>query len=306
MVKDRIRVVLWESPHAQAQAALEQQGFEVCGPEDAGAASAQALVTITRPVDRAVLERFAQLRFVAVAFTGYDAVDLAACRERGVSVANVPEYATAATAELALAMMLAALRHLPQSHAQLRNGKWSPLVGRELSGKTVGIVGTGRIGLHLARLLQPFSVRLLGWARNPCAEFTASGGVYCPSIRELCARSDLVSLHLALNPQTRGIIGDPEIRSLRPRAWLVNVARGALVDENALHAALKSGALGGAALDVYSKEPFTGAPPFHELENVILLPHLGFRTAEALERRLQTTLENLCAFRDGARRNLVT
>jgi D-3-phosphoglycerate dehydrogenase len=298
-------VILWESPHPDAETALRAAGFEVCEPDQPGAEDAQALVTATRPVDAATLARFPRLSLVAVAFTGHDAVDSEACRARGIRVANVPEYATDATAELALALMLAALRHLSRSHAELITGRWAPRVGRELRGKTIGIVGSGRIGLRLARLLQPFSVRLLGWSRTPRREFEELGGNFCASIRELCEQSELVSLHVALNGQTKGMFGRCEIEAMRRDAWLINVARGALVDEAALHAALAERRIGGAALDVYSSEPYTGIPPFHQLDNVILLPHLGFRTEEALERRLKTTVANLVGFFSGSECNLV-
>lgn len=300
-------VVLWESPDVRMEQMLAEAGARLVAmvPEDPLAAQAQALVTITRRVDAAVLDQFPRLKLVAVAFTGFDAVDLEACRSRGVRVANVPEYATQSTAELVVGLMLSALRRIPQSHHEMRLGNWNPLVGRELSGKTVGIIGTGRIGMRLAELLSVFSVRLVGWSRTPRQEFIRLGGVYHSSIAEVCAAADLISLHLALQPATKGLFGSREIGAMRPHAWLINASRGALVDEHALHEALTYGRIGGAALDVYSREPYTADPAFHGLENVIMLPHLGFRTEEALIERARVTVENLRGFFADCPSNLV-
>lgn len=298
-------VVLWESPDARIRQWLEAAGLQVCTPEDPASGAAEVLITVTRRVDAGVLARFARLRLVAVAFTGYDAVDLEACRDHSVRVANVPEYATEATAELALTLMLAALRGIPRSHEDMRRGVWSPSVGSELAGKTVGIVGTGRIGMRVVELLRPFGVRIVGWSRTPREAFVQAGGRYLASIAEVCAASRVVSLHLALNGSTRGIVGAAELARLGSDAWLVNVARGALVDERALFEALRGQSIGGAALDVYSREPHAGDPPFHELSNVILLPHLGFRTEEALVERGRVTCANIVAFLAGNPANLV-
>jgi D-3-phosphoglycerate dehydrogenase len=174
-----------------------------------------------------------------------------------------------------------------------------------LAGKTVGIIGTGRIGMRLSELLRPFGVNVVGWSRTPREAFVQAGGRYMSSIAEVCAMSRVVSLHLALNGATRGIVGATELAQLGAKAWLVNVARGALVDERALFEALRAQTIGGAALDVYTHEPYVGDPPFHELSNVILLPHLGFRTEEALGERGRVTCSNIVAFCAGNPANLV-
>ncbi len=219
---------------------------------------------------------------------------------------NVPEYATTATAELALGLALALLREIPRADRRLRSLAWGlEAPGRELRGQTVGIVGTGRIGCEAARLFRAFGCEVLGWSRSPSARFAELGGQGCATLDELLAASDLVSLHLPLTRETRGILGARELALLRPGARLVNVARGALVDAGALHAALRAGRIAGAALDVFEAEPFAGVPPLHELDNVVLAPHLGFRTSEALARRFETTLENLVAFFAGRAQNLV-
>lgn len=298
-------VVLWETPHPECAARLERAGFATCAPDDPQARHAQALVSVTQRVDRAVLERFPQLRLVAVAFTGYDAVDLEACRARQVRVANVPEYATGASAELALGLCLAWMRGLPRADRELHALRWDPRVGRELSGQCVGLVGTGRIAMRLAELLQPFRVRLVGWSRSRNPVFEKWGGEYLPDPLAVARVSDVVSLHLPLTPQTRGLWGRRELEAMPAHALLINVARGALVDMSALHECLSTRKLAGAVLDVYPEEPFQGTPPLHELDSVVLSPHLGFRTHEALERRLQVCVENIRAFFAGAAQNLV-
>ncbi|MBK7641684.1 MAG: hydroxyacid dehydrogenase [Planctomycetes bacterium] len=283
---------------------LRARGFEACWPE-APAREVEALLTVTQPVSAELLEAHPALKLVCVAFTGFDHVDREGCRARGISVCNVPEYATAATAELALGLALALLRGIPRADRRLHALEWRPQAGGELRGRTVGILGTGRIGCHAARLFQAFGARVIGWSRRASAEFEELGGTRVEALGELLAASDLVSLHLPLTEQTRGILGAGELARMRQAALLVNVARGALVDAQALHAALRKGAIGGAALDVYEREPFAGDPPFQELENVILLPHLGFRTREALAQRWSVTLENLGGFFRGQARNLV-
>jgi len=300
-------ILLLDDPlpdRARLAAELRERGFEPAF-ADEPCDAAEALVCVTHPVDAALLARHPACKLVCVAFTGHDHVDHVACRARGIAVCNVPEYATSATAELALALALALLRGIPRADRELHALEWRPRAGRELAGRTVGIAGTGRIGCHAARLFRACGCRVLGWSRSPSAEFRALGGIAVESLGELCAQSEILSLHLPLTPQTQGILGARELARMQPSALLVNVARGALVDAPALHAALAQRRLGGAALDVYEREPFAGVPAFQELEHVILLPHLGFRTEEALARRWETTLANLESFFRGAPRNRV-
>ena len=265
-----------------------------------------ALVTVNAPVDTKLLARFPRLRLVSVAFTGYDHVDLSACRRRGIAVCNVPGYATAATAELTVGLTLALLRRLPHGDRIVRRGGWSEIPpGVELAGKTAGIIGTGDIGLRVARVFAAMDSRVIGWSRTHRAEFTALGGAYVDSLDDLLRRADIVTLHVPLNDSTRGLIGRRELACMKRSAVLINTARGPIVDEAALVEALREHRIAGAALDVFSQEPL---PPDHPLllhDNVVLTPHTGYRTGEALQRRARIALENVRAFFDGRPQNRV-
>lgn len=271
-------------------------------------AAVVALVTVQVEVGRSVLDRHPNVRMVAVAFTGYDKVDLALCRERGIVVSNVPDYAMDATAEMALALTLAVLRQIPAGDAHVRSGAWQrrePLPpGSELAGKTVGIVGTGRIGLRAAELFRAFRCPLLGWSRTRKEEFRALGGIY-QDLEEVFLEADIVSLHLPGSAETTGLVGESLLRRMKPDAVLVNTARGPVVDPAALARVLAEGRIRGAGLDVFAAEPLDPADPLASVRSAVLAPHAGFRTREALERRARVTIENLRAFAAGRPQNRV-
>jgi D-3-phosphoglycerate dehydrogenase len=225
-----------------------------------------------------------RLRWVARAGAGLDNIDVEAARARGVDVLNVPGANTVAVAELTFALLLALFRKIPAADASLRRGAWekSKLEGRELRGKTIGIVGVGRIGRAVARRAAAFEMECLGADPVvPEAEARAAGVTLVP-LDDLLARADVVTLHVPATAGTRGLIGAAEIARMRPGATLVNAARGGLVDEAALHEALSSGRLAGAALDVFAVEP-PGGSALLSLPNVVATPHLGASTVEAQE-----------------------
>ncbi len=235
-------------------------------------------------VDAGLLEAAgAELRIVANFGVGYDNVDLEACRSRNLAVTNTPDVLTDATAELALALTLAAARGVNRAEESLREGNWvrpdpDAYLGLELSGTTFGIVGMGRIGRRYAEMIQPLAGRILyaGRSRNPGAE-RELGAVRVP-LGELLRSSDVVSLHVPSNSDTEGMIGPAELEDMRSTAVLVNTARGNLVDERALGRALRCGSIAAAGLDVYEHEPqvsavLLGAP------GCVLLPHIGSATS---------------------------
>ncbi|HEU4411509.1 MAG TPA: D-glycerate dehydrogenase [Polyangiaceae bacterium] len=216
------------------------------------------------------------LRVVANHAVGVDNVDLAAARARGVVVANTPDVLTRATAEFTLALLLALARRVVEGDRRLRRRErwqWAPtfMLGAGLSGRTLGVVGRGRIGGEVARLAEAFGMRVVHASRG--------GGL---PLDRLLAESDVVTLHCPLTPETRHLIGARALGLMRPAALLVNAARGPVVDEEALVRALEAGRLGGAALDVFEREPEVH-PRLRELENVVLAPHLGSATREARE-----------------------
>ncbi len=224
-----------------------------------------------------------ELQVVATFSVGVDHIDLPACRERGVLVANTPEALTEATADLAMALLLALSRRLAEGEALLRSGGWQgwgpqQLLGFDIAGARVLVVGPGRIGSAFARRVRAFDaqVHYVGRRRNLSLE-DAIGARYEPDLDAALARSDVVSLHAPLTDETRHLLDARRLRLLPTGALLVNTARGPLIDEAALVAALRDGHLGGAALDVYEREPEVH-PGLLTLPNVVLLPHLGSAT----------------------------
>jgi glyoxylate reductase len=256
------------------------------------------------PVDAELLDAAgASLKVVANFAVGYDNVDLEACRERGVVLTNTPDVLSNATAELAVALMLAAARRMGEAERMVRAGKWTgwepgQLLGRELAGSVVGIVGLGRIGTRVAELLRGFDVTLLYAARAPHPERAERVGAACVPLDELLSRADFVTLHAPLTPETRHLIDGPALSRMKPDAVLVNTSRGGLVDSAALAAALAEGSLRAAGLDVYEQEPAV-PPELTALENVILLPHIGSATREAREGMARLAAENVIAVLEG-------
>ena len=274
------------------------------GPAAERAASAEVVVTVNEPIDAAALEAL-EPRLVSISFTGTDHVDLEAAARLGIAVTNVPAYATASVAELTVGLIVALVRMVVAGDASVRAGTWrSGIGGMELEGKTVGVVGTGRIGTAVARRLVPFGCTLLGASRSRPRPFTDAGGTHV-ELEDLLERSDIVTLHVPLTDGTRGLIGAREIDRMKPGALLVNTARGPVVDTDALVSALEQGRIGGAAIDVYDVEPIPDGHPLLSAPRTILLPHVAFATGEALERKTIQTLENIRDFLAGSTTNRV-
>ena len=234
-------------------------------------------------VTREVIEASGRLRAVARAGVGLDNVDLEAAKERGVEVLNSPEAPSNAVAELVLGLMLSLARRIPLGDASMKRGEWIKrrLTGFELEGKTLGIVGFGRIGYNLARKAKAMGMRVVTDASiEKLMRFVEETGAESVPMEDLLKESDFVSIHVPLRPQTRHMIGARELETMKDGAYLINTARGGVVDEDALREALVRGKLAGAALDVFEIEPpedtsLTG------LENLIALPHIGAATVEA-------------------------
>jgi glyoxylate reductase len=243
------------------------------------------------------------LKLVANFAVGYDNVDLDACRERGVIATNTPDVLTDATAELALALTLAAARGLPAAERRLRDGEWKGFdttgdLGTGLSGATFGIVGMGRIGRRYAELVRPLAGSILYTARNPKPEAEAALGAELAELAQLLSGADVVSVHAAATPETTGMIGARELESMRPGAILVNTARGSLVDSAALAAALDAGTIAAAGLDVYENEPNV-APELLAAPNCVLLPHVGSATTGARDAMAGLVADAVVAVLDG-------
>ena len=264
-----------------------------------GARGAQGLVTqVTDRVDAAVLDRLPGLRVVAQMAVGYDNVDVAACRARGVVVTHTPDALTDSTAELAFGLLLAVARRFHEGELLVRAGGWrgfSPtlLLGRELAGRTLGIVGYGRIGRAVAVRARAFGMRVVASTRRD-APFAPDGVASHVPFARLLAESDFVSLHCPATASTRHMIGEEELAAMQPGTLLVNTSRGTVVDEAALVRALERRHLGGAGLDVFEREPSVHAGLLGR-SDVVLLPHLGSATTKARARMA------VCALEDAAR-----
>ena len=252
----------------------------------AALAEAEAvLVRSATQIDAEALAAGPRLKVVARAGVGLDNVDVAAATARGVMVANAPTSNIVSAAEHAIALLLASARNIAPAHAALRNGEWkrSRYTGVEISEKIVGIVGLGRIGVLVAQRMSAFGTRLIAYDPFVQPARAAQIGVRLVSLEELLAESDFVTIHLPKTADTLGLIGEKELRLVKPSVRIINAARGGLVDEEALAAALVEGRVAGAGVDVYRTEPCTDSPLFG-LENVVATPHLGASTAEAQDK----------------------
>ena len=257
------------------------------------------------PVGEELLDAAGErLQVVANYAVGYDNVDLDACRRRGVAVTNTPGVLTNATAELAVALTLAAARRMNEAEAELRNGRWAgwdpgDLLGLELSGATFGVVGMGRIGRRYAELVAPLAGAILYTSRSPKRDVERDLGASRVTTEELLALADVVSLHVPASPETVGLIGANELETMRQHAILVNTARGPLVDAAALARALRDGVIGGAGLDVYENEPEV-PPELRDAPRCVLLPHIGSATTRARDAMAVLVADNVLAVLDGA------
>ena len=233
-----------------------------------------------------VLSQCPKLRYLSVAFTGLDHIDLAYCREHGIKVQNAAGYSTTAVSELAVGMMLDLLRNIVTLNEKIRQGgSRGTFLGRELRGKTVGIVGTGAIGTATARLLVAFGAKVIAWSRTERPEVKALGVEYMP-LDDLLRQSDIVSLHVPLCDETRGLIGERELALMKPTAMLVNTARGPVCDIAAVGRALIESRIAGAAFDVFEHEP--PLPIDHLLlstNRCLVTPHVAFATEESFAAR---------------------
>jgi phosphoglycerate dehydrogenase-like enzyme len=254
-----------------------------------------------QPFPRAMFERLPKLRLLVTTGARNLAIDMEAATDHGVVVSHTGgAYSLYSTAELAWGLILAAMRHLPrEAHGMWASGGWQTTVGRGLHGKTLGVIGLGRIGSHVANFGKAFGMRVLAWSQNLTAEDAAARGAERVEKETLLRESDVISLHLILGERTRGIIGEADIALMKPGALLVNTSRGPLVDEAALIAALQTGRIN-AALDVYDVEPLPAAHPLRACENVLLSPHLGYVVAEVYEAFHRDSVEDVLAFLDDA------
>lgn len=256
--------------------------------------------------DEEALRQAPRLRMLSILGTGTDNVDLAAATRHGIVVTNTPGVGAPSVAELALGLMLAVARAIPLSDRRLRAGAWQHEEGPELAGKTLGLLGLGAIGQRFARMGQGLGMRTIGWSVHHDPARAAACGVELVRRDEVFRQADVLSLHLRNSPEARGLVGREQLALMKPTAILINTARGALVDQEALADALRRRQLAGAGLDVYPEEPLTPETNrFKDLDNVVLMPHAGAVTREANARSRALPVDNIIAFLAGRPQHVV-
>lgn len=252
-----------------------------------------------------LLRQLPDLRMITVCGIGTDSIDTATAKELGIVVCNIPGLTAPIVAEHALALMLATARRVVFQTSQLRKGIWKTPDNLFLRGRTLGVLGLGPIGAEMARLGQAIGMRVQAWTFNPSPERSQKLGIPLVALDDLLRTSDVVSIHVKLTDQTRGLLGARELALMKPGALLVNTARGAIVDTPALVHALNSGHLGGAGVDVFDVEPIPPDHPLLACEQVVLTPHVADQNPEGFEILNRGAVENVLAFLDGNPRNRV-
>lgn len=276
-------------------------------------ADAEIVFTNKTPITKAILERVPAVKYIGVLATGYNVVDVVAATAAGVTVTNIPAYSTTAVAQMTFALLLEMCNHVGKHNDAVWKGEWShssdfcfwnaPLI--ELAGKTLGVIGFGRIGQATAKIAQAFGMNVLAYARNKTVELNDITCQYA-DFDGLLAQSDVISLHCPLTETTKGIINRDAISKMKDGVMIINTARGPLVVEVDLVAALNSGKVAGAALDVVSSEPIEEDSVLFNAKNCIITPHIAWAPKESRIRLMKIAVDNLIAFNNGTPVNVVT
>ncbi len=253
----------------------------------------------------AVLRACAGLRMICISGTGVEDVDVAEATARGVAVANVVGASNQAVAELCMALMFDVARQVSRAHHAIREGGWQGFEGMELRGKTLGILGLSAIARELAPMAAGIGMRVLSWSQNNDAARAREVGANAAPLEEVLAESDVLSLHMRLFPQLNGFLNEQRFAQMKAGAILINTARGELIDEAALLAALAGGRLRGAGLDVFSQQPLPADHPLRKHAGVVLSPFNGWNTSDASERMLRHSVDNVINFLAGSPTNVV-
>jgi phosphoglycerate dehydrogenase-like enzyme len=263
-------------------------------------ADADVVVAVLERTDlpRAVLDRLPNLRLIVTAGMSNAAIDVAAARARGVELCGtrgVPHSA----AELTWALILGCVRNVPAEDARIRAGGWQARVGMDLEGHTLGVIGLGRLGGHVAKIGLAFGMQVIAWSAHLDPDHARGMGVTPVGKDELLRRADVVTLHLKLSERSRNTITEPDLRAMKHTAYVINTSRGPLIDEAALLRALHDGWIAGAGLDVYDTEPLPADHPLRTAPNTVLTPHLGYVTADTFRQFFTDAVEDVAAWRSG-------
>jgi len=255
--------------------------------------------------DRARLQRLPALRLLVTTGMRNAAIDLAAAQELGIAVCGTPGGSTVATAELTWGLLLALARHICEEDAGVREGGWQRTLGVELAGRTLGLIGLGRLGTRIAGYGAAFAMHVIAWSANLDPTRARSLGVEPVSFDELLARADVVSIHTRLSERTHGLIGERELGLMKRTALLVNTSRGPIVDEQALLRALREGTIAGAALDTFDAEPLSADHPLRSAPHTVLTPHIGYVARDNYRAFYRDVVEDIEAWLDGSPRRLL-
>ena len=266
---------------------------------------AVGLITlITDPVDAELFDQASQLKVVANYAVGFDNIDLDAASKRGIYVTNTPDVLTHATADLTIALMLATARRITEAERFMRNGMWKAwtptlMVGKDVYGASLGVIGFGRIGQAVAERAQGFRMKMYYYDERRYPDLEEKWGIVFMPLKELLALSDFVSVNVPLNDKTRRLIGKEELIQMKNDAILINTARGAIIDEEALMEALSQGTIGGAGLDVFETEPLPMDSKLFQLANVVMVPHIGSASLNARRKMAEVAARNVVAVLKG-------
>ncbi len=294
----------WSPVRARAEIVTFNHNLSV--PDQAAAALADfdaiALIRERMPVPRELIERLPRLKFIAVTGKHNRTLDLDACTERGITVSHSTDRGNGGngTPELAWALIMASVRHIAFEDRAMRAGKWQTTLGPVLYGRTIGLLGLGKIGRRMAQIARAFGMEVVAWSPNLTTEAAAAVGVRRVEKAELFRIADVVSIHLVLGPRSRGLVSAAEFALMKPTAFIVNTSRGPIIVEDALVAALESKQIAGAAIDVYDIEPLPADHRLRRIENLTLSPHLGYCTTDNFKVYYEDTAEALSAWLDGS------
>jgi phosphoglycerate dehydrogenase-like enzyme len=295
-----LRLADWQSLHPRAQMTAFADHLDDLDALAARLHTFEAIVAMRErtPFRAALLERLPNLKLLITTGMRNASIDVAAARARGVTVCGTRGVGTP-TAELAWGLILALLHHIPHEDRGMREGRWQTTLGTGLEGKTMGVLGLGRLGSQVAKVAKIFGMRVVAWSQNLTAERAAAAGAELVDKATLFAEADVISIHLVLGDRTRGLVGTDELARMKPTAYLVNTSRGPIVEEAALLDALRNRRIAGAGLDVYDIEPLPADHALRQLPNTVLTPHLGYVTEENYRVYFADAVEDIRAFLDG-------
>ena len=257
-----------------------------------------AIMRERTPFPRSLIEKLPNLKLLVTTGKRNASVDMAACKERGITVCGTAG-SEGSTIELAWGLILSVVRGIPREDRALREGRWQIKVGMELRGKTLGVLGLGRLGSQVAQIGGAFGMNVIAWSQNLTAERAKSAGAEMVMKNELFERSDVITIHLVLSDRTRKLVGREELARMKKTAYLVNTSRGPIVDESALIAALESGQIAGAGIDVYYVEPLPPDDPIMQAPNTVLTPHIGYVADASYATFYRETVEDIAAWLAG-------